>query len=200
MLYLESIEPGHRYLAVFLLGIADSEVAAVAGAFSARAGHIGLPWVMAVMAFSGLCGDAMGFLLGRIAGRECVSWRPSWAERIKRADKVFEGCRTPVILGLRFFWGIRAPMAVAIGLSSTSMVRFLLLDAIGSAVWATVAVGGTYLLGEAFGAGVTGIVAIAWVSEIVLVMLLARSLLARRWRSVQVRTPEGQSQLGSARP
>jgi membrane protein DedA with SNARE-associated domain len=77
-------------------------------------------------------------------------------------------------------------MAFAIGSSAIPLHRFLLLDVVGAAARATVAVGGGYLAGRALNFVVADVkLVVLAIGGIVVLLVLLRILAGRLWGRLQ---------------
>lgn len=144
---IETIIQTYGYIALFIGAIVEGETVVLIAGFLAHRGYLQLPWVM-IIAFSGaFIGDQFFFHLGRKGGTAFLDRKPRWKKRIRKVRHYLERFQTPVIVGFRFFYGMRTVTPLVIGLSGYSVPRFLLLNAIGALLWAII-VG---VVGYAFG-------------------------------------------------
>ena len=143
---MEELIRSYGYVAVFIGTFFEGETVLVLGGFVAHRTYLELPWVITAAFFGTLLGDQMYYYLGRIKGVEFLQKRPRWRRKSARVRKLLRRHQTLVVLGFRFFYGIRTLVPFLIGASRVSPVRFFFLDAVAVAVWA-VAVGtaGFYL-------------------------------------------------------
>ena len=134
-------------LAVFLGCIAEGETAAILAGFFAHQ-HVFVPIQAFAAAYLGaFLGDTMFFLVGRrfstLRWVATISSKPGFAT----AQRMIREHPNLFVLGNRFIYGFRLIGGVASGLSGIPMPRFLLLNAISAAVWATLFVGVGYVFG-----------------------------------------------------
>ena len=89
------------------------------------------------------------FFGARYAGLGILEKRTNWAVNVERADRLLNKWETAVIVGARFIPGFSSTATIAVALSNVSSSRFLVLNAIGAAMWAlSLGVVG-YALGQA---------------------------------------------------
>ena len=144
---LEYLISTYGYAAVLVGTFLEGETILVLGGFVAHRGYLELPGVM-LAAFAGtLAGDQLYFYIGRTRGARLLERRPAWRRNAARVLALLESHQTLFILGFRFVYGIRTVSPFAIGMSRVDRGRFLVLNALGAALWA-VAFGA---LGYAFG-------------------------------------------------
>ncbi len=126
----------YGYLAVAVGTFLEGEtVLLVAGAAASR-GHLSLLGVVAVAAVASFAGDQLCFFLGRRYGNRILARYPSLVARTTRARALLERHNLPVILSIRFLYGLRIAGPIAIGMSGVSWLRFFVLNAIGAMAWA----------------------------------------------------------------
>lgn len=139
----------YGYVAVFVGTFVEGESIALLGGFLAHGGYLNLTLVIIVSFVGSFCGDQTAFWLGRIYGSR---WRPNspvLRRRLAHADELLQRYQVPVLLGFRFVYGIRnATPFVAGSLTNISAVRFVLLNAAGAAIWATVIPLAGYYFGQ----------------------------------------------------
>ena len=146
---LESLVDAYGYLAVLVGTFLEGETILVLGGFAAARGYLGLPWVILAAFIGSLCGDQLFFFLGRWHGKAILSKRPTWKNRVNKAQKMLERFRTPLILAFRFLYGLRTVAPFVIGMSSVPTAKFIFLNAVGALVWAITVGTGGYLFGSA---------------------------------------------------
>ena len=139
----------YGYLAVFLGTFLEGETVLVLAGFAAHRGYLSLPGVIFAAFLGTLCGDQLYFILGRWRGRRILERRKSWKTKAEKAQRLLDRHSTHLILIFRFLYGLRTVTPFVVGMSSVPSTKFVVLNAIGAAVWAiAVAIGG-YLFGNA---------------------------------------------------
>jgi len=117
------------------------ETALIAASVLASQGHYSLVSVIAVGAAAAIVGDNGGYWLGRLGGRRLLERIPVLRDHFRRvlprAERFFErhGAKT-VFIG-RFIAILRFTAAWLAGISHMEWWRFLLWNATGGIVWAT---------------------------------------------------------------
>src|SRR5262245_65822471 len=146
---LASFIQSYGYPAVFAGSLLEGETILALAAVAAHRGYLSLPWVIAVAAAGGCVGDQIYFVVGRFAGdRVLVRW-PALRPGAERVRQLLDRYDTPLILGVRFLYGLRTVGPLAIGMSRVPWWRFALFNLIGAIVWAALIAGIGYALGEA---------------------------------------------------
>jgi len=186
MIELTDFVQQYGYVAVFVGTFFEGESVALLGGFLAHGELLDLTLVIVVTFIGSFCGDQTAYWLGRVYGSRWKPKSPVLQRRLARADELLRRYQIPVLLGFRFVYGIRnATPFVAGSISTIPLWRFILLNALGAAIWSTsVPIAGYYfghtaqsLLGtrEIYESRIVIILIVGG-----LVIWLARYLLARR--------------------
>ena len=139
----------YGYVAVAVGTFLEGEsVLLIAGAAAAR-GHLAMPGVVAIATVASFLGDQLYFLVGRRYGAALLARYPSLQPRAARVNNLLERHHLPLILSIRFLYGLRIAGPMAIGMSSVSWPRFFLLNALGALLWATLIASAGYGAGHA---------------------------------------------------
>lgn len=166
---MEAFLQTYGYWAILIGTFLEGETILVLAGLAANRGYLNLSGVMLAAFVGSLCGDQLFFYLGRRHSEFLIRRRPGWQAKLKQANRLIDRFQTPLILGFRFLYGLRTVTPFAIGLSRVSVLRFVVLNAIGAAVWAVAISGGGYLFGRA----VEGIVGDIRRYEVLLFALVA---------------------------
>ncbi len=140
----------YGYLAVAAGTFLEGETVLVLAGAAASLGHLSLPAVIAVATLASFAGDQFYFHLGRSHGARLLARMPSLQARTARARALIERHHMPVILSIRFLYGLRIAGPIAIGMSGVPWARFLVLNLVGAIVWAVAVAGAGYWGGQAF--------------------------------------------------
>ena len=138
------------YVGVFLLMVAEnlfppipSEVIVPVAGLAVGAGSLSLAGVVLAALAGTLIGNLPWFVLARMLGRARISalvgrfgrWAAVKPEDVDAAIDWFDRHGAKAVLIGRFAPGVRTLISVPAGLSAMPVGKFLLLSAIGSAVW-----------------------------------------------------------------
>ncbi|PBB78261.1 DedA family protein [Mesorhizobium sp. WSM3879] len=175
-------------IAVFLGCVAEGESAAILGGFFAHQ-HIFVLWQAFLAAFLGaFAGDTAFFTLGRSFADHPFVVRLRRRPGFRRAYRVLNTHPNIFVLTNRYIYGMRLVGGIAAGLSTVSVPRFVILNAISSAVWATLfgtlgyvfGLGAERMVGQAFARHERVLVALAvGIAVAVLAGLVARHFAGR---------------------
>ena len=147
---LETLIQTHGYWVIFLGTFLEGETILVLGGVAAHQGYLDEVGVIG-SAFAGtlLC-DQIFFYLGRRHGPAVLARRPAWKERIVRVEKLLARYDTLLILGFRFLYGLRTVTPFVIGMGSgIATPRFVVLNALGAAIWSVAFGAAGYAIGNA---------------------------------------------------
>lgn len=127
----------YGYIAVVLGCMLEGETAAVLGGMAANAG-LELP-IIYLMAFGGawLC-DSILFLVGHYYGPAILKRLTKYQDRIEKVERMIRKHDMLAIIGLRFLYGLRTIGPISIGIAGVKSVRFIICNAIGSALWSAI--------------------------------------------------------------
>lgn len=138
---------GYPIVALFV-GIESSgipfpgETMLLAAAVYAGTGRLSIQWVIVAAAIGAIAGDNIGYLVGRHGGRPLVERYGPYirihAEHLDRAQVFFERYGDRTVFFGRFVAVLRAWAAFLAGVNHMPWRRFLLFNAAGGILWATV--------------------------------------------------------------
>ena len=154
---LEELISNYGYVAIVIGTFLEGETILLLGGISAHRGYLELPLVIVCAFLGSFFGDQAYFYIGRTRGEQFLSKRPRWKKKSEKVLRLMQTHQTALILGARFMYGLRTVTPFFIGLAKISPVRFLVLDAIGSLVWAIMVAYLGYAFGYAFEAMIPAI-------------------------------------------
>ncbi len=125
------------YAAILIGTFIEGETILILAGFAAHQGLLRIDLAILAAFLGSAAGDQLWFALARWRGRPFVEARPKLAEKLAPATRWLEKYPTLFILGFRFVYGIRNVAPVAIGLSAIPIRKFVLLNLLAAAIWAT---------------------------------------------------------------
>ena len=151
----------YGYLAVFVLVALESagvpmpgETALVSAAVLAGRGDLHVGLVIACAAAAAILGDNAGYWVGREFGFPLIYRYGRYIRvdegRLKLAQYLFQRHGGKIVFFGRFVAVLRAFAAFLAGVNRLPWPRFLVFNALGGIVWATIFGMGGYFLGQAF--------------------------------------------------
>jgi membrane protein DedA with SNARE-associated domain len=139
---------GYGYALIFVGTLAEGETLLMLGGYFAHRGHLAL-WLVIETAFVGaVCGDQLFFHVGRHHAARLLGRFPKLRDKVNVALRRIEDHQVKVVLGMRFLWGLRIALPIALGLSNMPTRRFTWLNLLSAAVWSSVFAIAGYAAGE----------------------------------------------------
>ena len=147
---LDSFIRSYGYWALLVGTFFEGETILMLGGLSAQLGYLDLSLVMIVAFIGSFSGDQCYFIAGRLKGAELLAKHAQWHERVGKVHCYLERYHDLIMLGFRFVYGMRimTPFVLAMN-PKIKTIRFVVLNAIGAAIWSVVVAGGGYLFGHA---------------------------------------------------
>jgi membrane protein DedA with SNARE-associated domain len=133
------------YYAVFFGALLEGETILIFAGFAAHRGMLDLRYVIVIAFIASTIGDQIFFQLGRLYGVAILGRFPVLRARVPVVQQMLDKYHTPLILAVRFLYGLRIAGPIVIGISGVSSARFALLNMIGALVWSVaIALAGYY--------------------------------------------------------
>lgn len=149
---LEHFLLSYGYLILFIGTFLEGETVLIIAGFLANQGELSLLLVIIVAALGAFAGDQFFFIIGRLNGKKTVQKYEIVHKQFRKINSLLEKYDVSFLIGFRFVYGIRVITPLIIGASNIKTRRFLVLNAIGSILWAIVVGGMGYLFGETLSA------------------------------------------------
>ncbi len=124
------------YPALILGLLLEGETVVVLAAFLAHRGYFNLPAVILISWLVSFASDQFFFWLGRLKGTQILERRPGWQPQVEKAKAILGRNSDLLFLSVRFVYGLRTVLPFVIGMSRYNARRFVLLNLIGSLLWA----------------------------------------------------------------
>ncbi|GAB6068896.1 DedA family protein [Methylothermus subterraneus] len=179
---ISSFIASYGYLAVFAGTLLEGETILIAAGFAAHRGLLDWPLVALTATIGGALGDQLFFVLGRWKGDALIQRFPVLEKHQGRVHGLLERHAVLAILTVRFLYGLRIAGPLLLGSSRVPMLRFVVLNLIGAALWAIALSGAGYAFGLALNVLIKDL---KRVEEIVLIAILAVGGLAWLWRRLR---------------
>jgi membrane protein DedA with SNARE-associated domain len=146
---LSELIENYGYWVVFGGTLLEGESVLLLAGFAAYSGLLELHTVIGVATVGSFLGDQLWFLLGRTHGAKLLERFPKYAAPAARAEALLHKYHTPIILAVRFLYGLRTILPFTIGMSSIPTLRFQALNFAGAVLWASSGAVAGYLFGNA---------------------------------------------------
>ena len=144
---LRALIGSYGYLAVFAGAFLEGETILALAGLAAYRGYLDLYTVSAIALFGGFLGDQFYFFLGRRNGARILARFPGAEARAHRLDALLARWHAPLIVAIRFLYGLRIVGPMLLGMGRVPAWKFMLCNFIGALLWAPLIAG----LGYAFG-------------------------------------------------
>lgn len=138
----------YGYWAVLGGTLLEGESVLLLAGFAAHRGYLDLPTVVGVAIIGSFIGDQAFFFLGRYQGTKLLNRFPRYSVQVAVAQEKLARYHTPLILAMRYLYGLRAVLPFAIGMSTISTTRFQVLNLAGALLWSVTIAAGGYLFGH----------------------------------------------------
>ncbi|MHB1092326.1 DedA family protein [Thiobacillus sp.] len=137
----------YGYAAVFLGALFEGESLLLLAGYAAHRGYLDFSALVVVAGVGAATGDQFFFWLGRRHGQALLARRPVWRGKVDYALALIQRYPSVIILAMRFMWGLRTALPIAIGLSGVRRWRFFWLNLVSAALWAPLVGGAGYTFG-----------------------------------------------------
>lgn len=138
----------YGYAVIFFGTLAEGETLLMLGGYFAHQGYLELAPVMLIAFAGAVCGDQLFFWIGRHHAKRLLGRFPKMRDRVNQALLRVERHQVKVVMGMRFLWGLRIALPIALGLSNIRTRRFVLLNVLSASVWSVVFALVGFLAGE----------------------------------------------------
>jgi membrane protein DedA with SNARE-associated domain len=128
----------YGYLLIFLGTLAEGETLLMLGGYFAHRGYLDLEGVILTSFVAAVCGDQLFFHLGRRHAKGLLERFPRLRDKVNLALRRVEDHQVKIVLSMRFLWGLRIALPVALGLTHMNARKFFWLNLLSAAVWSTV--------------------------------------------------------------
>ncbi len=139
----------HGYWILVVGCLVEGETLLVLAGFAAHRGYLNFGAVIALAATAGFAGDQAAFWLGRRHGGAVLARFVSIARQAQRIEDLLLRHPSLSVIGVRFAYGLRVAGPVLMGAAGFSPLRFMLLNALGAMLWATLLASMGWAFGEA---------------------------------------------------
>jgi len=128
----------YGYALIFFGTLAEGETLLMLGGYFAHQGYLELGPVIVTAFVGAVCGDQLFFYIGRHHAKRLLGRFPKLRDKVNVALHRIESHQVKVVLSMRFLWGLRIALPMALGLSNMPTRRFLWLNLASAAVWSAV--------------------------------------------------------------
>lgn len=184
----------YGYFAVALGSFLEGEAVLLAGSFAAYHGHLKWPLLLPIATLASFLGDLPYFFAGRRYGAAVLMRYPALQCRKDRFENMLYRHHVPLVLSLRFMYGLRIAGLLSLGLSKMPALRFLCLNFIGAMIWTAVVAAAGYGFGSLIHSvlGIAGLGAPIFLLTTILICSSGLGVFARRRQRIASRVEPSQ--------
>jgi len=135
---LSGLLHSYGYVLIFFGTLAEGETLLMLGGYFAHQGYLQLAPVIAVAFAGAVCGDQLFFWIGRHHAKRLLGRFPKLRDKVNVALHRIESHQVKVVLCMRFLWGLRIALPIALGLSNLATKRYFWLNIASAGVWSIV--------------------------------------------------------------
>jgi membrane protein DedA with SNARE-associated domain len=173
----------YGYAAVFIGCLLEGETILVLAGFAAHQGYLSLPLTLAIAVAGAVLGDQCFFWVGRRWGQRLLARLPKAAPRVAHVNALLQRYHAPVIIGIRFMYGLRIVGPIVIGGSGVPAWRLAVFNILGAALWAPLIAGLGYAFGNVLERVLNNVQQAEQAALILIVVVAVGFAVVRRWRS-----------------
>jgi membrane protein DedA with SNARE-associated domain len=137
-MHLSQLLQDYGYYAVFFAGLLEGETILLLGSYAVHQGYLKMLPLIACGASAAFLSDQFYFFLGRRKGAQVLARHPALERRAARAFAFVERRPILTVMLMRFAWGLRIVLPVALGMSPMRAAVYVPLSAVASVLWAAV--------------------------------------------------------------
>ncbi len=145
--FLASIQYYGYWFLIFGALIEGESILLLAGA-AAYMGYFSLPMVMTVSFIGAIIHDQLLYIIGKVGGTALLHRSKVLEKKSHRAFALLKKYDHWLIMGFRFFYGIRTITPIVVGASDISFKRYTILTIISAALWAIIVSSVGYFLAD----------------------------------------------------
>jgi membrane protein DedA with SNARE-associated domain len=139
----------YGYPLLFIGVFAEGETMLLLAGYFAQRGYLNFTAVLVTAFVAAVCGDQFLFHLGRRRGVTLLRRFPNLGRKVQGALTRVDNHQVKIVLSMRFLWGLRTALPIALGLTTMPALRYLALDLVSAALWAIVVSVAGYTAGRA---------------------------------------------------
>lgn len=136
----------YGYWAIFAGTLFEGETVLMLGAYAVHQ-HLLNFWLLLLVAMLGsFIGDQFYYQLGARYGQKMLESQPEFSKKFQRASQFIDRYPILTILGMRFAWGLRTVLPIAVGIKAYPIWKYVLINIVACFIWAWVVISaGVYI-------------------------------------------------------
>jgi len=139
----------YGYWLISLGAFIEGDTFLVAGGLAAQKNLLNVFYLVFLSIVFSMLHDLILFYIGRIGGRKMLKKMPKIEQRIHTLLEKINQYGVWIILVLRFAYGFRTLIPIALGMSEISQKKFWFYDFIGGVIWSFAFIVGGFVFGKA---------------------------------------------------
>ena len=124
------------YLAIFAGTLFEGETVLMLGAYAVHQHLLNFWGLIATAMLGSFIGDQFYYQLGRRYGQKMLQTKAELAEKFDKASLFIERYPVLTILLMRFAWGFRTVLPIAVGIKGYPLWKYVLINIVACFIWA----------------------------------------------------------------
>ena len=126
----------YGYFAVFAGSLFEGETVLMLGAYAVHQHLLNFWLLIAAAMLGGFIGDQFYYQVGRRYGQKLIQSKPELAKKFDKASQFIERFPVLTILLMRFAWGLRTVLPIAVGIKAYPIWKYVLINIVACFIWA----------------------------------------------------------------
>ncbi|WP_227602074.1 MULTISPECIES: DedA family protein [Acinetobacter] len=136
----------YGYWAIFAGTLFEGETVLMLGAYAVHQHLLNFWLLLSVAMLGSFIGDQFYYQLGVRYGQKMLESQPEFAKKFQRASQFIDRYPILTILGMRFAWGLRTVLPIAVGIKAYPIWKYVLINIVACFIWAWVVISaGVYI-------------------------------------------------------
>jgi membrane protein DedA with SNARE-associated domain len=139
----------YGYLVLFIYSLGGGFVALLGAGVLSYMGKMDISFSISIAFIANFIGDSLLFYMSRYHKHEMMMHLRKHRRKLAFSHLLLKRHGSWIIVIKKFIYGLKTLVTFAIGLTKYSFLKFSVYNALGSAIWAIIVGGGSYLFGGA---------------------------------------------------
>ena len=125
----------YGYIAIFIGTLFEGETVLMIGAYAVHQHILHFPVLIAVAMLGSFIGDQFYYQMGARYGQKLIQSNVEFAQKFDRASQFIERYPILTILFMRFAWGFRTILPIAVGVRTYPVWKYVLINLVACFIW-----------------------------------------------------------------
>ncbi|WP_257227377.1 DedA family protein [Acinetobacter sp. YH12070] len=125
----------YGYIAIFIGTLFEGETVLMIGAYAVHQHILHFPVLIAVAMLGSFIGDQFYYQMGARYGQKLIQSNVEFAQKFDRASQFIERYPILTILFMRFAWGFRTILPIAVGVRTYPVWKYVLISLVACFIW-----------------------------------------------------------------